>query len=309
MPRQNKEAEHGHKVRILQVMLYLLESPNGRTRQEIATKFGMHVDSVKNYFDNFETAGLLLTEPDFQFRYRFREEKPMSHLKDLLHFSEEDQLLLMAAIDQISPHTQRGEALKRKLASLYDYHRLGHAYLRRPYLSKIDALTEARNNKKQVILQDYHSTNSNVVANRRVEPFHLSPPEDIVQAFDVDKQGLRYFRLSRFARVQATDEPWAYEALHRVLPADPFRIVDSQQETAHIRLSIGAYNDLMERYPLCKAYVQEAAEPDCYDLQCPVNHRFIALTNFLLGNYDGVEVVAPESLREHLQRVLSEMRF
>lgn len=308
MPFKNKESEYGHKTRILRVMMYMLESPNGRTRQELAEKFGVSPDTIRNDFEAFKTAGLVVDRDD-RHRYAFKEEKPLRNLKDLLHFSEDDQLLLMRAIDQVSPHTQRGDTLKRKLASLYDYHRLGHAYLRRPYLSKIDMLKEAIEKKQQVELQKYHSTNSNVVTDRLVEPFHLNPPEDIVQAFDVEKQALRYFRISRFDRVRLTDQPWAHESRHTVMPADPFRIVDAHQTMVHIRLYIGAYNELMERYPVCKAFVQPAAEPDMYDLQCNVNHRYIALINFLLGNYDGVEVLEPEDLRDRLREVVEGMRF
>jgi predicted DNA-binding transcriptional regulator YafY len=302
------EKEYGTKLRLLRVMLAVLERPYGYTKKQLASRYNYTEDTIKNDFRVFSDAGLVWQQ-DNKYRYAFAEEKPLRQLKDLLHFSEEDQLLLMQAIDQIAPNTKRSDILKRKLASLYDYHRLGYAYLRRPYLSKIDALEEARKENKRAILQDYHSTNSNIVNDRLIEPFHVNPAEDIVQAFDVDKKDLRYFRISRFARVRATEESWQFEHLHRVQPADPFRIVDTAQETVHIRLNIGAYNDLIERFPLCKSYVQPSAEPDVYDLQCKVNKQFIGLTNFLLGNHGGVEVVEPESLIEHLREEVKKMKF
>ncbi|MBK7873836.1 MAG: hypothetical protein IPJ74_25845 [Saprospiraceae bacterium] len=40
--------------------------------------------------------------------------------------------VLYRAIDQVASTHERGQRLKKKLASLYDYHRLGHAYLRKP---------------------------------------------------------------------------------------------------------------------------------------------------------------------------------
>jgi predicted DNA-binding transcriptional regulator YafY len=303
-----KEAEYGTKVRVLRILRALLERPLGYTKRQLAERYGVSVDTIDHDFNAFRSAGFLLKK-DERYRYAFVEDKPYKTLKDLLHFSEEDQLLLMQAIDQVAPHTHRGEMLKRKLSSLYDYHRLGHAYLRRPYLSKLDALKEAMEENRQVVLQDYHSTNSNIVSDRLVEPFHLNPPEDIVQTFDIDKKELRYFRISRFSRVRPTGQPWAYKERHVVMPADPFRIVDPKQEMVHIRLKVGAYNDLVERFPLCKAYVQPAAEPDIYDMQCLVNHQFIGLTNFLLGNFQGVEVIETERLRKHLRELAGCMRF
>lgn len=301
-------AEYGTKVRLLRVMRALLEHPFGYTKRQLADRYGISTDTIERDFEALGSAGFIVRF-DGKYRYGFAEQKPFRQLKDLLHFSEEDQLLLMEVIDQIAPHSKKGASLKRKLASLYDYHRLGLAYLRRPYLSKIDALEAACKEKQQVILQDYHSTNSDQVSDRRVEPFHVNPPEDIVQVFDIDKQDLRYFRISRFTRVQATNTHWTYEHRHFVMPSDPFRIVDAQQTMVHVRLRVGPYNDLMERFPLAKAYVQPAAEPDMYDMQCLVNHRFIGLTNFLLGNFNGVEVVEPEALRDYLNARVQEMKF
>lgn len=302
------EHEYGTKVRLLRLMLLLLNSPHGYTKKGLALKFGVSDDTIRNDFEAFRSAGLVL-DKDAKNRYAFVIDKPLRQLKDLLHFTEEDQTLLMQAIDQISTHTSRAEKLKRKLASLYDYHRLGHSYLRKPYLTKIDMLKEAQKNKKQVILQDYHSTNSDVVSDRRVEPFHINAAEDIVQAFDVDKKGLRYFRISRLARVSPLDQDWEYASRHVVMPADPFRIVDHKQVMVHIRLNVGAYNDLIEHFPLCLSFTQPANEIDVYDFQCNVNHQFIGVTNFLLGNYAGVEILEPESLIDHLNEQIKKMSF
>ena len=215
----------------------------------------------------------------------------------------------MEAIDQIAAHTRRGERLKKKLASLYDYHRLGHAYLRKPYLSKVDILLQAKNEKRNVILQDYKSSNSNVISDRMVEPFHPSPPDDVLHAYDLEKKALRHYRISRITRVKLLDEIWQHEGQHQVLLTDPFRIVDSRQEMIHLRLKVGAYNELIERFPLAKAYLTEAEE-DIYDFQCMVNHRFIGLTNFILGYYHQlVEVLEPESLLVHLQEEVKKMKF
>jgi hypothetical protein len=229
--------------------------------------------------------------------------KPLKKLEHLLHFTKEDQQLLYQAIDQVCPYTNRGTLLKQKLASLYDYHKLGFSYLRKPYLSKVDTLLQAKEQKKVVVLRDYRSSNSNYTSDRKVEPYHPSPPDDILQAYDIDKKGIRHFRLSRIKRVVLTDEPWIYESRHIVMPTDPFRIVDSEQVIVHLRLRIGAYNELIERFPLTKAYIEHDEEDDIYDFQCMVNHRFLGLTNFILGHYHQlVEVISPESLLKHFKK-------
>lgn len=78
----------------------------------------------------------------------------------------------------------------------------------------------------------------------------------------------------------------------------------------HLRLGAGAFNELIERYPLTKAYLDKTEDPNFFDFQCAVNHRFDGLSNFILGFYhQHVEVLAPESLKEHLRGELNRMQF
>ncbi|MEZ5044013.1 MAG: WYL domain-containing protein [Saprospiraceae bacterium] len=297
-----KESEYPAKHRILRIMQALLDHPFGYTKKQLADIYDVHEDTIKNDFRDLKNAGFLV-ERDEKYRYRFVQNKPYKQLKNLLHFSEEDQALLYQAIDQIAAHSKSGEKLKQKLASLYDFRRLGHAYLRRPYLTKVDLIIQAKEEKKQVVLHDYRSSNSNVIEDRHVEPFHISPPEDTLQAFDIQKKELRHFRISRFHRVELKEENWQFEGHHYVMRTDPFRIVDDNQVSVHIRLKIGAYNELIERFPQTKGSIVESEEIDVYDFQCMVNHKFLGLTNFILGfHHQLVEIVHPESLKEHLRK-------
>lgn len=303
------EKEYGTKSRLIRVLLALAETPFGYTRKELAQRFGVNIDTIKNDFITIRNAGLVI-EKDDQHRYKLRFEEPYKQLKHLLHFSEEDQVLLEQAIDQIATHTKRGERLKQKLASLYDYKKLGLSYLRKPYLTKVDRLMEAKEHEKVAVLEDYRSSNSNKVENRIVEPFHVSPPDDTLQAWDLNKMAIRHFRISRIKRVRVLDEPWKNKGRHAIMLTDPFRIVDNDQKMVHLRLYVGAYNELVERYPLTKAYIEETEEKGVYDFQCMVNHRYLGLTNFILGYYNQiVEIVEPEDLKDHLNRTVQKMKF
>lgn len=302
-------AEYTAKGRLLRVMRALLERPYGYTLRELSERYGVSRDSIKRDFAELNNAGFVL-DRDSRNRYAFVVDQPLRQLQSLLHFSEEDQVLLDQVIDQLDVTTAQGERLRAKLASLYDYRKLGHSYLRKPYLNKVDALLKAKAEKRQVILEDYRSSNSNGVGHRLVEPFHPSPPDDTVHTFDVDKQALRHFRISRFTRVRILDTPWAYENHHSIRPTDPFRIVDAKQVMVHLRFSVGAYNELVERYPMTKSHIEPSELPDYYDFQVEVNHRFLGLTNFILGNYhQQIEVLSPESLLDTLREMVGKMRF
>ena len=304
-----KESEYGTRTRLTRVLRAVLEYPFGYTKQSLADTYGVSRDTISGDFRALESAGFVL-DKDERHRYAFKVDKPLRQLKDLLHFSEEDQAALYQAIDNLPIGSERARNLKAKLGSLYDFHRLGYAYLRKPHLAKVDLLLQAKAEKRQVYLIDYRSSNSNAIGTRKVEPFHISPADDTLQAFDVDKHILRHFRISRFSRVQITELPWRHEGHHNIMHVDPFRIVDNDQRMIHLRLGVGAYNELVERYPLTRSHIEVTEDANVFDFQCAVNHRFYGLTNFILGfHHQVIEVLAPEDLKAHLREEVAKMKF
>ncbi|MEQ1746718.1 MAG: WYL domain-containing protein [Saprospiraceae bacterium] len=304
-----KEAEFGTRARVVHILRSIIERPNFYTKRDLASRHTVNRDTISGDFRAITAAGFALL-PDEKGRYAFVLDKPHKQLKDLLHFSEEDQTLLHQAIDNLPASTERHQKLKQKLSALYDFRRLGHAYLRKPYLTKVDLLEQAKNEKRQVLLIDYRSSSSNTISTRLVEPFHVSPAEDMLHVFEVRKQELRHFRISRFTRVQLTDTPWQFEGHHNILPTDPFRIVSANQVNVHLRLGVGAYNELLERFPLAKGHIEESEDPNVFDFQCKVNRGFLGLSNFILGyHHQNIEVVEPEELREHLREQVQRMGF
>jgi len=296
--------ELGYKERLLRILLILLEQPFRYKKKDLMNRFGVGRDAITNDFEAFKLMGWVLTYDEY-YRYALKEAKPLKHLKDLLHFTEEDQILLMQAIDQISPNTKRGQNLKKKLGSLYDFKKLGLSYLRVPYLNKVDQLEHSIRLQKAVYLIDYLSTNSNQISDRKVEVFHLSPGEDMIQAYDLERKGIRHFRISRIKRVQITKDDWKNKGKHYIIDTDPFRIADKQRVQVHLRIKVGGKNELLERFPLTRAYILDTEREDEFDFQCEVNHKFLGLTNFILGNFNQiVEIASPDSLKQHLKEVI-----
>lgn len=307
MTKTMAEHEYGYKLRLLRILRALVESPNKYTKKGLQAAFNVKKDAINSDFEALKNAGFILRF-DEKYRYALVEDKPLKQLKHLLHFTEEDQMLLAKVIQQVAATERQGERLQAKLASLYDYRRLGYAYLRKPYLAKLDQLEDAQKGQYQVILKRYYSTNSNEITDRNVEPFHIDPPNDMLQAYDLNKKDIRHFRISRISRIETDRLPWQFAHLHRVQTTDPFRIMDNNQVMVHLRLKVGAYNEMIERYPNTKAYIVEDEQEGLYDFQCRVNHQFYGLSNFILGSHNHIEVLKPEILISHLQNEVKKMK-
>ncbi len=304
-----KDTEYGTKIRLLRIMRAIIERPYGYTISQFVKEYGTHKDTIRGDFEAFINAGFEM-EWDEKRRYAFKIDKPMKKMHELLYFSEEERALLYDAIHNLRTTPEKQDSLTKKLYSLYDYSRLGFAYLRKPHLNKVDLLEQAKSEKKQVVLEGYRSSNSNSVADRIVESFHINPSEDTLQTFDVEKRIPRHFRISRIARVRVLDQPWQFEGHHNIQRTDPFRIVDNDQVNVHLHLSVGAYNELVERYPMTRSYIEETENPNFFDFQCMVNKNFYGLANFILGFYHlDIQILAPDSLRDHLRKEVEKMKF
>ncbi len=296
------------KQRILLIQRDILNSRYGVTRKQLMEKYDVDYSTIKRDFEILESAGYFL-DKDSLYRYKFRKGKEYKQLKELLHFSEEEQILLHEAIDKISPYTRKARILKKKLASLYDFRKLGISYLSLPFMQKINELQKAIDTNQRAILYNYQSSNSNIITNRYVEPFHIDTSEDILYAFDVDKQELRNFKISRIGKIKCTNEKWEYQKMHNILHTDPFRIVDKDMIMVHLRIKLGAKNYLEEIYPLTKSYISETQNEGIYDFQCKVNHGFIGLDNFILGYYrEIVEIISPDKLAKHILQCLEQIK-
>ncbi len=299
------------RQRTVEILLAIAEHPRRYSKKDFAERYGLSTDTIGDDFEFIRNAGMEL-KVDKEYRYYIANRQSYSKLASLLHFSTDDQIQLRKAIDLLPLSLREKEALATKLASLYDFRRLGYESLREPYLDKIDQLEVAKSAKKQVLLIGYRSSDSNSIRDRLVEPFFINPAEDTVQTFDVEKDTIRHFRISRADRVEVLNAVWKNESRHSNRLIDVFRIADNDQLMVHLRLKVGACNELTERFPASKRYIEKSSKPELFDFQAPVNKNFYGLTNFILGFYhfnQGIEIVSPDELRIHLRKVLQELKF
>jgi predicted DNA-binding transcriptional regulator YafY len=233
-------------------------------------------------------------------------DRRLKELQRLMPLTEEERARVRSIL---SRELSGKDALyyNNKLDSLYDFQKLGLRALRRPELEKIDRLESAKKQRQQVILEKYRS-NSNTIRDRRIEPFHIDPELDTLQAYDVDKQKTSHFRLSRIERVLPTEEGWTCADKHHFKYTDVFRIADDDQEFVQLRLDVWGYNALLEHFPKARAEVNPGAESKTFIFEAKVNAQFLGLINFIMGNADHVEVLYPERLkakiREEAEKIL-----
>lgn len=302
--------DNSPKNRLLAVLKDLLNRPYHYTKKMLVAKYGVSKDSISSDFNELRDADFILTF-DHQYRYAIVPSKSQEHLEDLLFFTEPEKEMLLEALARSPTIKLSHEKVREKLATVYDVSKLGSSLFSKTFLTKANLLEQAKKEKRQVRLIQYRSTHSNQVTDRLVEPFWVGIKEDIIQAYDHNAGAIRHFRLSRVERIELLPDPWHHETKHYVMATDPFQIVQDQQVAVHLRLKTGAYNELLERFPLAQAYVRPCArDAGVFDFEAKVNAQFYGITNFILGYHEHIlEIVEPESLREHIRKHVARINF
>lgn len=104
-------------------------------------------------------------------------------------------------------------------------------------------------NKKQVILRRYQSGNSNNISDRRVEPYAFTCNNEAILCYDIDKQAIRQFRLSRIEDVKILKTGWIYSDMHDVRRTDIFDwSFTGEQYHICMHMSIKAISNLREKF-------------------------------------------------------------
>lgn len=284
------------RERILKVLLYILNNPGRYTRREIAEHFGVAPDIIdKDTQVINQLPELTLHYQEYPHRCYIEPNNKYNALEVFRPLSEEDRYYVMRALDNLG-NAKLARTLKTKIEGLYDFQQLGLRQLRHPAIARINGLEEARQQQQRVILVRYRS-NSNRIKDREVEPFHIDPELDTLQAYDVDRDETRHFRLSRIERVKVLDKPWSKQGKHEIRYTDVFRIANNDQRMVKLRLSVQAYNVLLEAYPMSHAYVEADADENAFLFQAKVNADYLGLLNFLMGYMNDVEIIAPDDLK------------
>ena len=307
---KKKQSDLTPKTRVLILFKLLSDRPFGYTAVQLANLKEVSVDTIKRDFEDIKNAGFDI-QVDARHRYALVDSKSYDHIKELLYFTETDQKATLLALQNAAMSSLQKTRVLHKLANIYDVTRLGPHLFSHQFLSKINILEQALSERKVIELIDYRSTNSNKVTNRRIEAFHIMPKEDILHGFDIDQRQLRHYRISRIERIDVLDIPWQYASHHNILLTDPFRISNSKQRRVRIHIKVGGFNELIERFPLTRAYLHPLVHMDeGYELDCMVNDQYFGLTNFILGYHEHIiKILEPEDLILHLNNHIEKLKL
>jgi len=295
MPHDNKS------FRLLR-LLFFLSGSYPKTRKECADFLDIRDSAFYNYCNEIKNIGFKLQQKDGKYWVE-ADDKPTQMLANLLHFSEEEAYILAKSIDAIEGHSLPASRLKQKLVAFLNHDKAVEAYLKKEKPEMLSELNNAVKNKKQVLLLNYASGNSQTVRDRRVEPFGFKDDFNLVWAFDIDIKKNRQFKICRMEDVVQTPFDWEFERLHHSEPVDVFRNTGELNKQVQFELNLRARNLLAEEYPLAEKYIAETAK-NRFLFKAPVA-KYEGPGRFVLGIAEDIRLVGDDGFLEFVKEKIN----
>ena len=296
--------QENKSFRLLRLLL-LLSGSYPRTKKECTEFLEIRDSAFYNYRNELINIGFNLRQKEG--KYWVEAEDKLTHvLSSLLHFSEEEAYILARSIDAIEGHTLAAERLKQKLVAFLNREEAVEAYLKKEKPEMVSAFNTAIKNKKQVLLVNYASGNSQTIKNRLVEPFEFKDDFNLVWAFDTGLKKNRQFKLCRMEDVLDTPIDWKFARFHQSAPMDVFRNTGELNKQVKFELNLRAKNLLTEEYPLTEKYITETAKNQ-FLFKAPVA-KYEGPGRFVLGMSADIRLVGEEGFLEFVKEKMKEMQ-
>lgn len=271
---------------------------------DIAERLDMSRRTIYRYIDTFRDAGFVIKKRGNCIRL----DKESPHFKDisqLVHFTEEEAVILRRAIESIDDTNLLKQNLKRKLYSVYDSGTLADTIVKGQNSSNVHSLIEAIENHKQVILHNYQSSHS--VRDRIVEPFAFTTNYVNVWCYDIEDNCCKIFKTARIGSVELSDIEWQHREQHKENFIDIFRMIaSSDSELIAVKLKLGrlSYNLLMEEYPLAERYIS-TLDKDHWLLNTQVAN-LQGVGRFVIGLMDDIEIIESPELKDYISTYINQ---
>lgn len=285
------------KIERMLRLMKILTANTLYTVDEIAERLSMSRRTIYRYIDTFREAGFVIKKSGNHIRL----DKESPHFKDisqLVHFTEEEAVILKRAIENIDDTNLLKQNLKRKLYSVYDNKILADTIVRGSNSNNVHALIEAIEEHRQVELVGYRSSHGGAVRDRHVEPFAFTTNYVQVWCYDIESGSCKLFKLSRIESVRVLDTEWQHAAEHEKAQIDIFRMNGKEPKSVKLELGILAHNLILEEFPLSENYLTQICK-DRWLLQTEVRN-YAGVARFVIGLMDDIKIVDTPELEQYL---------
>ena len=285
------------KIERLLRLMKMLTTNTTYTVDDLAERLSMSRRTIYRYIDTFREAGFVIKKSGDHIRL----DKESPHFKDisqLVHFTEEEAVILKRAIESIDDTNLLKQNLKRKLYSVYDNKILADTIVRGSNSDNVHALIEAIEEQRQVKLCSYRSAHGSIARDRIVEPFAFTTNYIQIWCYDTEDNTCKLFKLSRIGSVEQLNQKWEHQSQHEKGEIDIFRMNGKQKLPIRLSLGMMARNLLIEEYPLAEQHLK-AEDNGRWILDVAVAN-YAGVARFVVGLMDDIKIIDSPDLVDYI---------
>lgn len=294
MAKTEKDTSPIPQAKLMRVLeLIALLKGKGKNIGEMAAKFDMSERSIYRYLNLLEAVGFVI-DKDFHNRYFIftSDDEPGS-----TNFTIDETNILKELIKKGAFDSPMRNSLIKKLSLNSDLDDMPKVVIKLRVGQMIEKISEAIKNKKQVVLKNYHSANSNEIKDRLVEPFQFGTDYHTIIALDTNDKKCKQFKLERIGEVMEMKKKFQFENLHKKVVSDIFGFTGDANTWITLQLTLRSYLLLREEFPLSIPYTEKTT--DGYTFHGPVTN-YDGVGRFVLGLMDEVEIKAPKTFQQFI---------
>lgn len=279
-------------------LMKLLTGNVSRTIDQVAKELGITARSVYRYIDDIRDAGFVVNKLYGNVYAMGKVGRGLSDFNKLIYFTEEEAYITARLIEGIDNNNVLKRDLQRKLASVYDSTSIANYIDNTANAANVEALADAIKRKKQVVLKQYESAHSDEAKDRLVEPIEFTANMIDTWAYDIENDDNRLFKIQRIHSVEVTDADWAFEAKHKAIKPDVFRMVGSLNERIVLQLNTRARSLLLEEFPLAEKDLKR--EEGQWLLDTTI-HSLEGAGRFVIGLAADVKIMEGRKLLDYIK--------
>jgi proteasome accessory factor C len=272
------------------------------TVKQLAERFSTSERTVYRYINLLEEVDFLL-EKDFENRFFIitTDDDPSQS-----QFSIEEMKLIKKLIQTGAQDNPLKSTLLKKLTLNSELDSMPRLFLKVRLGQLVEQLSETIRNKKQVVLRNYHSANSNEIRDRLVEPIHFGDNYQTIVALDTQDKICKQFKLDRIGEIIEMKTTHQFEELHKKNQNDIFGFMGDSNIWITLHLTMRAYLLMREEYPLSIPYLQRSETG--YDFHGPVSN-LDGIGRFVLGLMDEIEIKSPAVFKEFIENKIQRRKL
>ena len=268
------------------------------TIDELAERLETSYRSIYRYIDTFKELGFVVEKIHGNVYRLVKAPAPFKDLSKLVYFSDEEAKIVCNLIENLDSSNTLKAALYKKLAAIYDLTSINEFKGSKSNAACVQALSNAMEEKKKVVLRSYASSNSGDVRDRIVEPFGFTNNHIEVWAYDCEKGDCRLFKIPRIEWVDILLEDWEHEGKHHRKNIDAFHMAyDGKGIPVKLDLSLRAKSLLAEEFPLAEPGIHKVDDKWFYEGKVGALE---GVGRFCIGLAGDVKVVDSPELEKYI---------